>query len=112
MWLNVKKSNNGPSSSDAFEQAFIEGDDEVHDDNGDVDDGGGDDNDVDDGGGDGVVVKEGITFPLDSSICPAFTSRSIVSSWRLSFASKIWSKQISSQEKKTIVTCPLSKLIS
>ena len=77
-----------PSSSDAFEQAFIEGDvvdDEVHDDNGDVDDGGGDDNDVDDG----VVVKEGITFPLDSSICPAFTSRSIVSSWRLSFASKI-----------------------
>ena len=76
------------SSRDAFEQAFIEGDvvdDEVHDDNGDVDDGGGDDNDVDDG----VVVKEGITFPLDSSICPAFTSRSIVSSWRLSFASKI-----------------------
>ena len=70
-------------------------DDEVHDDNGDVDDGGGDDNDVDDGyggdenGGDGVVVKEVITFPLDSSICPAFTSRSIVSSWRLSFASKI-----------------------
>ena len=57
-------------------------DDEYHDDN---DDGGGDDNDVDDG----VVVKEGITFPLDSSICPAFTSRSIVSSWRLSFASKI-----------------------
>ena len=86
-----------PSSSDAFEQAFIEGDvvdDEVHDDNGDVDDGGGDENDLDDGGGDenggdGVVVKEGITFPLDSSICPAFTSRSIVSSWRLSFASKI-----------------------
>ena len=74
-------------------------DDEYHDDNddgggdgNDVDDGGGDDNDVDDGGGDdndGVVVKEGITFPLDSSICPAFTSRSIVSSWRLSFASKI-----------------------
>ena len=80
------------SSRDAFEQAFIEGDvvdDKVHDDNGDVDDGGGDDNDVDDGGGDVVVVKEGITFPLDSSICPAFTSRSIVSSWRLSFASKI-----------------------
>ena len=74
-----------PSSRDAFEQAFIEGDvvdDEYHDDN---DDGGGDDNDVEDG----VVVKEGITFPLDSSICPAFTSRSIVSSWRLSFASKI-----------------------
>ena len=45
------------------------------------------------------MMKVRSTFPLDSSICPAFTSRSIVSSWRLSFASKIWSKQISSQEK-------------